>query len=287
MFLLFNRKNTSTLITIPPVSQEGNMRQIITKKMRGWISLHRDIQDHWIWKNPVKLKWWLDILLTVNHADTKVNVGNQLFDCKRGQSVMSLQNWATRWGVSKDVVRNFFNLLQKDDMINAENLTKITRITVCKYEEYQNAMHDSQTNQQRNPNDNSSQSHTNNNNNNDNNNTLYIDGEKKIISNELLKTLNHLLEDRIYLETLCMNNSIRNVNDMKDYLKTFFVELENRGENYKDETDAKHHFASWLKIELERKFEKEAKQKKSNGKVAYKHPMTNYNSKKIENDDRW
>lgn len=224
--------------------------------MQGWISLHRSIQNHWIWKAPVKLKWWLDILLTVNHADTKVNVGNKLFDCKRGQSVMSLQSWASRWGVSKDVVRNFFNLLQKDGMIDTENLTKTTRITVCNYEDYQDVLHDSQTEQQRNPNANSSQSHANNNDN-KNNNILSIKGEEKIISDSLFKTLNSLLSDQVYIEMLCMNKSVRSIDDMKDYLKTFFVDLESRGEKYKDEADAKHHFSSWLTLQLEKQPQKE------------------------------
>jgi hypothetical protein len=31
----------------------------------GWIKLHREIRDHWIWKDPVKYQWWTDILLPV------------------------------------------------------------------------------------------------------------------------------------------------------------------------------------------------------------------------------
>ncbi len=113
--------------------------------MKGWISLHRSIRDHWIWQDPNKLRWWLDILMSVNHEDAKVNVGFQLFECKRGQSIMSLQSWAKRWGVSKDTVRNFFVLLAKDGMINTENLLKTTRLTICNYDTYQGGLHDEQT----------------------------------------------------------------------------------------------------------------------------------------------
>ena len=118
----------------------------------GWIRIHRSIQEHWIWKDPVKFCWWMDILLNVNHADAKVNIGFELFDCKRGQSVMSLQNWAERWKTSKDTARNFLKLLEKDSMILHENIGKSTRITVCNYDSYQSELHDSQTQTNRKPN---------------------------------------------------------------------------------------------------------------------------------------
>ena len=113
--------------------------------MAGWIKIERDIIYHWIWTDPVKLKWWLDLLLMVNHSDTVVNLGFQLLVCSRGQSVMSLKSWAERWGVSKDSVRNYFVLLCKDKMISTENLKITTRITICNYDTYQGDLHDLQT----------------------------------------------------------------------------------------------------------------------------------------------
>jgi len=113
--------------------------------MEGWIKLHRQIIDHWIYKDPIKFKWWVDILFMVNHEDNKINIGFELFDCKRGQSIMSLQNWAARWNVNKDTARNFLKLLEKDGMILHENLSKTTRLTVCNYDNYQTSLHDRQT----------------------------------------------------------------------------------------------------------------------------------------------
>ena len=121
----------------------------------GWIRLSRSIENHWIYKDPVKLKWWIDILINVSFKDSKVNIGNQLIECKRGQSIMSLSSWGERWGVSKDKVRNFFLLLEKDGMITHENVSKSTRITVCNYESYQSVLHDDTTQPKRNPNANS------------------------------------------------------------------------------------------------------------------------------------
>lgn len=111
----------------------------------GWISIHRAIQDNWIWKDSNKLKWWLDILLTVNTNTAKVNIGNDIYDCKRGESLLSIQSWSNRWGVSKDTARNFLNLLEKDNMIVRVNLGKTTRLTVCKYDSYQQPLRVKQT----------------------------------------------------------------------------------------------------------------------------------------------
>lgn len=118
----------------------------------GWIKIHRSIQQNWIWKDPIKFSWWMDILLNVNFADAKVNIGNQLYECKRGQSIMSLSNWAERWKTSKDNARNFLKLLEKDSMILHESIGKSTRITVCKYDSYQSDLHDAPTQHQRNTN---------------------------------------------------------------------------------------------------------------------------------------
>lgn len=167
-------------------------------KDQGWISLHRKIRDHWIWKDPVKLKWWIDILMEVNHSDNMANLGNQLIECKRGQSVMSLSSWAKRWGVTKDKARNFFVLLERDNMITRENVVKSTRITVCNYNSYQDVSHASQTQAKRKLN-------TNNNDINENNlnrsNDVYSfenfwdDYDKKIGNKEKLSRLWDKLSD--------------------------------------------------------------------------------------------
>jgi hypothetical protein len=120
--------------------------------MSGWIKLHRQVRDHWIWCDPVKLKWWLDIIMDVNHSMAKVNIGFNLVECGRGQSVRSLQGWADRWNISKDSARHFLMLLAKDKMIVLESLKFTTRITVCNYDIYNEPTHSKQTEGKHEPN---------------------------------------------------------------------------------------------------------------------------------------
>jgi hypothetical protein len=105
------------------------------------LRIERLITQHWIWKDERKVKWWIWILIEVNHQDQKVPIGFNLIDCKRGQSVKSLETWAKDWRVDKSTVRRFFDLLQNDSMIRLENLQKTTRLTVCNYEVYNDSQH--------------------------------------------------------------------------------------------------------------------------------------------------
>lgn len=151
----------------------------------GWISLHRKIKKHWLWKSSRRFQWWIDILLTVNYSDQKVLIKGNLIECKRGQSVRSLDTWAKEWNVSKGAVRDFFKLLQEDFMINTENLKYTTRITVCNYDKYQEQLYVEQTWNKR-------RGYTNNNENNENNSlsekvnsvfTQFLEEQKKPLSN--------------------------------------------------------------------------------------------------------
>lgn len=113
----------------------------------GWIMLHRRLADNELWnKKPFSQgQAWVDLLMLANWQDGTVVIGMQPIECKRGQSVRSLETYAKRWGWSKSAVRRFFDLLQKLSMIRSENVTKTTRITICKYESYQDFGNDSET----------------------------------------------------------------------------------------------------------------------------------------------
>ena len=113
--------------------------------MSSWIKLFRDINKHWIWQNSDYLKWWLDILLEVNHAPAKVVIKNKIYDCNRGEKLYSLDTWAHRWGTNKSKARRFLQLLQNDNMIVLKSETQTTRLTVCNYDTYQDMRNTNET----------------------------------------------------------------------------------------------------------------------------------------------
>jgi len=103
----------------------------------GWIKLYRSIQEHWIWQDSEKLKWWLDLILLANHQNNKIILGNELLEVGRGEHHTSEIKLAERWKVSKTTVRKFLNLLENDAMIQLKKTKKGTTIKVCNYKEYQ------------------------------------------------------------------------------------------------------------------------------------------------------
>jgi len=112
--------------------------------MSGWICLHREITDHWIWTDSEKLKAWVDMILLANHEDKKFLIKGQLLECKRGQLAYSQESLGERWKWTRGKVRNFLNILEKDSMITHKSNHLTTIITICNYNKFQDKQPDEQ-----------------------------------------------------------------------------------------------------------------------------------------------
>ncbi len=104
---------------------------------KGWIKLSRQIQDHWIWRDPEKLKAWLDILLLANHETKKVEMRDGLVSIKRGQFVTSIDKLVERWKWSRNRVYRFLSLLEADGMVQRKANRYRTTLTVVNYGKFQ------------------------------------------------------------------------------------------------------------------------------------------------------
>ena len=105
--------------------------------MAGWIKIHREISEHWIFQDAEKFKWWIDMLFLASYEDNRALVKNQVIEFKRWQFIGSLSFFTKRWGVSKDRVINFLKILQSNGMIDKKSDKNITLVTICNYESYQ------------------------------------------------------------------------------------------------------------------------------------------------------
>ena len=105
----------------------------------GWVSIHRKIQDHWLWEDKPFSKGvaWVDLLMLANHTEGKVVLGNSIIEVKAGTVVTSKKKLAERWGWSNTKVNNFLELLEKDDMVTTKSTTKHTIVTIENYSDYQ------------------------------------------------------------------------------------------------------------------------------------------------------
>jgi hypothetical protein len=106
----------------------------------GWIGLYRSILTHWIYPKDrifTKYEAWIDLLLMVNFEEKKVFIGEDIFDCKRGEIITSQLKLMKRWKWSKSKLLKFFSVLENDKMCAIKSDNKKTAINICNYINYQ------------------------------------------------------------------------------------------------------------------------------------------------------
>lgn len=108
--------------------------------MKGWISLHRQIQENWLWTSnePFDMRSaWIDLLLLANHEDVKAVKGKTIVTFKRGTVNLSVSALADRWKWSRGKARRYIELLKSDGMITVDSTTNGTTITIVNYSVFQ------------------------------------------------------------------------------------------------------------------------------------------------------
>lgn len=105
--------------------------------MSGWILISRAIKGHWIWKDPERLKWWIDLIITANFEPSTEFVSGQNIFCGRGQLITTQSGLSRQWKADYHVIHRFLRKLEGDGMIRIEGNTHWTRITIVNYDEYQ------------------------------------------------------------------------------------------------------------------------------------------------------
>jgi len=103
----------------------------------GWIRLFRSLENHWIWSNEKYLKTWIWFLFRANHKTSKILFSGELIELSRGEFLTSLKNISEAANLTVQETRHFLKLLEKDEMILKNSNTLATKITICKYESYQ------------------------------------------------------------------------------------------------------------------------------------------------------
>ena len=109
---------------------------------KGWIKLHRSLQECWIWlvDEPFdKRSAWVDLLLSANHKEVKMMFNGNLITVERGQILTSIRKLSEKWKWSYDKTRRFLQLIEKDRMVLKESDNFRTLLTIVKYEVFQDA----------------------------------------------------------------------------------------------------------------------------------------------------
>lgn len=107
---------------------------------KGWIKLHRKILDCSIWnsREPFdKRSAWIDILLSASHKDLNLMIGGINEKIPRGSFMFSIEKLCDRWGWSRNRVKRFLALLEREQMIETKRTNKGTLISVLNYNAFQ------------------------------------------------------------------------------------------------------------------------------------------------------
>lgn len=108
-------------------------------KNKGWIKLHRKIQDssNYFDEPFCRNMAWVDMLLLANHDENSFRVRGIKVYCKRGQIGFTPEKLGIRWTWSRGKVLRFLKELQNDGMIVQQKNNVTTLITILNYDKYQ------------------------------------------------------------------------------------------------------------------------------------------------------
>ena len=109
--------------------------------MEGWISLYRKIQEHWLWTKRRKFSQfeaWISLLFKANFKDTKIMIGDNVIEIKKGSFITSEVKLAEEWKWDRSTVRKFLKTLEEQKMIQKNSTSKYTSISIENWDLYQN-----------------------------------------------------------------------------------------------------------------------------------------------------
>ena len=254
--------------------------------MAGWIKISREIEDHWLWQDAERLRWWIDMLFLASWEDKKVIEDTHLITIKKGQFIASVAFLCKRWGKSNKTIIKYLKLLEEDEMICREVLHRQTPIiTICNYDKYQcNDDNSVQTIVHRQNEENPAYDiHTQNQStNNSKSDSLGCvkDNDVQTIVHRKVQTIVHtskeynniivdddvntarahedknhefveeLKQSEIWLEQMQMRFRM-NADEIKDKLDMFALDCRCRGTEHKNLNDTRRHFNDWLRIQIE------------------------------------
>lgn len=98
----------------------------------GFIKLDRGIRGHWLWSDPRRLQWWIDMVMEAGFDSRKTVVGGVLVNLNAGDFVASARSLSERWGATRRTAESFLKDLENDGLIRRQILChRISVITIC------------------------------------------------------------------------------------------------------------------------------------------------------------
>lgn len=105
----------------------------------GFVAIYRSVQEHWLWTSEEKFdirSAWIDLILSVNHEDKKMQIGRNIITIHAGQMWTSYVKLANRWKWSRERVYRYIKMLKNDGMLRVDATPNGTLLTIVNYDKF-------------------------------------------------------------------------------------------------------------------------------------------------------
>lgn len=107
---------------------------------KGWIKLYRQIQESALWDDGKPFDnahAWIDLLLCVNHADRERMIAGEIVTIRQGEMFTSDKFLANRWHWSRNRVRRFLEVIERNNMVMINRTANGTWLNIVNYAKFQ------------------------------------------------------------------------------------------------------------------------------------------------------
>lgn len=235
----------------------------------SWIKLHRALQQHWLWTDPERLKWWFDLLFMAEWRPRQIMHDAHIITLHPGQMVAPVSLLCQKWQKNHTTVIRYLKILESEGMIERKVLYRQTSIiTICNYDRYQAAEDDAVDTLTSALVDGTMDSTA------DTSIDMPIDAqvytteeyieysttsskktskEKPTAENAASQSIQEQLYGNERWQAQIARKHGMQQHEVEEQLDAFFLDVECRGTQHKNLTDAKRHFTDWLAIQQEQK----------------------------------
>lgn len=212
--------------------------------MKGYIKLHREIENHWLWEEPRRLRAWIYLLFEAAWEPRTIPWGkDETVTLLRGQLVTSVRKLNGRWGFCTETTIALLRLFEEQGMITRESSAKRSLITIVNYEKYQLGDDSPERKVERKTKHNKRK-------------------EEKIINNiftpsreQDLLFYEELKSDALFFEQAAMSLKI-GFETLKKSASSFCDLMLGKCKYHSSYNDYRQHFFNWVNLELQKSAEK-------------------------------
>lgn len=211
--------------------------------MKGYIKLHREIENHWLWEEPRRLRAWIYLLFEAAWEAHTIPWGkDETVTLHRGQLATSIRKLNGRWGFCTETTISLLRLFEEQGMITRETSAKRSLITIVNYEKYQLCEDSPERKVERKTKHNKRKEEI-------TNKIITPSREQDLLFYEELKS------DDLFFEQAAMSLSAE-LSAMKKSASSFRDLMLGKCKYHSSYSDYRQHFFNWLNLELQKSADK-------------------------------